>query len=359
MTHIIQRYGIDCVKKWYFEVWNEPDIGFFDGEMEDYFELYDYTALAVKSVSQELRIGGPATSKCAWIDEFIQHIENGSEVTKHKPVPCDFISTHSYPSDLAFIVGAEGDVQLLNSNIMFELFNGVRKKMDKSTLKSLPLFMGEWNSSAGPYASNHDDKNNAAFIIKTLYELKNVIDGSLYWNLSDIYQEAGFHYTPFHGGYGILNVNSIPKSSYNAFKLLNMTKGNELDIDVEEKREGCGALATVDETEGNMNILLYYYKEPHALDFTPWNVNIEIKNIETQTISYKSYGIIDETGSPYEWWLKLGSPDFLNLEMLKFLMDKSKMEEKEKVMFADREQGVFNLNESLNAGDVLLIRISK
>ena len=203
VINAIGRYGIECVKKWYFEVWNEPDLVFFDGSMEDYFELYDHTVLAVKSVNKELRVGGPATSKCKWIDEFINHIEAGSETSGFKPIPCDFISTHAYPSDLPFLNSAHGDVKLQKSNVLIELYRGVRERIDKSSLKGIPLIMGEWNSSAGPFAFNHDEKNNGAFAVKTMNELKDIIDGSLYWNLSDIYEEFGFNYIPFHGGYGL------------------------------------------------------------------------------------------------------------------------------------------------------------
>lgn len=66
--HVVERYGIDEVLQWYFEVWNEPNLnrvvrpGFWDGTKEDYFDLYKATAEAVKSVDKRLKVGGPATS---------------------------------------------------------------------------------------------------------------------------------------------------------------------------------------------------------------------------------------------------------------------------------------------------------
>ena len=54
--HLIERYGLDEVANWYFEVWNEPNIGFWTGDPKQatYFELYDHTARALKSVSPRL-----------------------------------------------------------------------------------------------------------------------------------------------------------------------------------------------------------------------------------------------------------------------------------------------------------------
>src|SRR5664279_688924 len=84
--HLVERYGIDEVASWYFEVWNEPNIDFWAGspKQETYFELYDHTARAVKAANQRLRIGGPATAAAHWIPEFLSHIDK-------EHVPADFI----------------------------------------------------------------------------------------------------------------------------------------------------------------------------------------------------------------------------------------------------------------------------
>lgn len=63
VEHWVARYGLDEVLTWYFEVWNEPNLGpFFRGTKAEYFELYRASAHAVKGVDPRLRVGGPATS---------------------------------------------------------------------------------------------------------------------------------------------------------------------------------------------------------------------------------------------------------------------------------------------------------
>ena len=90
---LLDRYGKEEVESWYFEVWNEPDLGvFFAGTQADYFKLYETTARAVKSVDESLRFGGPSTSACRWLPEFLDFCEKNN-------VPCDFVSTHHYPGD--------------------------------------------------------------------------------------------------------------------------------------------------------------------------------------------------------------------------------------------------------------------
>ena len=92
--HLVDRYGIDEVSKWYFEVWNEPNIDFWDGipRKGSYFELYAHTARALKSVNPRLRVGGPATAAAAWVDDFLKY-----DAANH--VPIDFVSSHGYADD--------------------------------------------------------------------------------------------------------------------------------------------------------------------------------------------------------------------------------------------------------------------
>ncbi len=351
--HVIERYGIGCVEKWYFEVWNEPDI-FFDGTIEDYFELYDYTACAIKRVNKNLRVGGPATSKCLWIKEFIEHIEAGSEVTGYKSVPCDFISTHAYPSDLAFLDGDYSDVSLQSSNVMRKLYSRVRELTDNSSLRGKPVIMGEWNSSAGPLAENHDEKNNGAYIVKILDDVKDIIDGSLYWNLSDIYEEPGFHYTPFHGGYGLFNVNDIPKSSFNAFFLLNKLDGSEPEVFWENKKSGIGAIAA--DKDGVLRILLYYYKEPdEKVSDEKESIEIEITGIKSETAVCRISSVDSEGGSPYELWNSTGRADYVNAEILNHLSAASELHKSSKILH--KNAAYYTLTEQLEQGDIKLLEI--
>lgn len=68
------HFGREEVRTWYFEVWNEPDINFWTGTQADYFRLYDLAARAIKEVDAGFRVGGPATSKTAWIEPFLSHV---------------------------------------------------------------------------------------------------------------------------------------------------------------------------------------------------------------------------------------------------------------------------------------------
>src|SRR5271170_6566130 len=106
--HLVDRYGINEVSQWYFEVWNEPNIDFWAGQprQSTYWDLYDHTARALKQVSPLLRVGGPATAQAAWADAFIRHcVEN--------KVPVDFVSSHVYGNDSAKdVFGSDHDEKI-------------------------------------------------------------------------------------------------------------------------------------------------------------------------------------------------------------------------------------------------------
>ena len=99
--HLVERYGIDEVSQWYFEVWNEPNLDFWAGvpKEQTYYQLYDAAARELKLVSPRLKVGGPATAQAAWVDHFIQHVAQDN-------VPVDFVSTHVYGNDSASDVSA-------------------------------------------------------------------------------------------------------------------------------------------------------------------------------------------------------------------------------------------------------------
>ncbi|XHR31240.1 MAG: hypothetical protein ACFUZC_11930 [Chthoniobacteraceae bacterium] len=100
-----RTYGAEELRQWYFEVWNEPNLPFWTGTREEYFQLYRETALALKAFDSGLRIGGPATARGEWVTELL-------DFCRESRTPIDFISTHIYPSDVAFAPSAEGTVNL-------------------------------------------------------------------------------------------------------------------------------------------------------------------------------------------------------------------------------------------------------
>ncbi|HEU5395963.1 MAG TPA: glycoside hydrolase [Verrucomicrobiae bacterium] len=218
VTHFQERYGRDEVKTWYFEVWNEPDLhnAFFTGTRDDYFKLYDVTARAIKSVSPDYRVGGPATAMGQWDKSFIEHCSSNQ-------VPLDFITSHAYGVKAGYLDenGNTGTVLDGDPNSVIARMTGERRMIDESPLPKLPLHFTEWSSSYTPADPIHDTYQQAAFILNKVKGAYRSVDSMSYWTFTDIFEEAGPRMTPFHGGFGLMNYQDLKKPAFYAFKFLN------------------------------------------------------------------------------------------------------------------------------------------
>jgi xylan 1,4-beta-xylosidase len=218
VAHWVERYGINEVRQWFFEVWNEPNLDAFgSGKQDDYFKLYRYTAEAVKSVDKALKVGGPATAENAWIADFIGFCTKSQQ-------PADFISTHHYPTDAFGQPGDDTEAQLSKSrrSVLREQAQEVRRQAGDR-----PVYYTEWCTSSNPRDPMHDEPYAAAFVIKTIMEANGLVQGYSYWTFSDIFEENYFPSVPFHGGFGLLNIHGIANPAYRAFELLHAL-GTEL-----------------------------------------------------------------------------------------------------------------------------------
>ena len=212
--HLVERYGIEEVSQWYFEVWNEPNLDFWAGipKQQSYWQLYDHTARALKAVDTRLRVGGPATAQAAWVAAFIRHCKEGG-------VPLDFVSTHVYGDDTAQNVFGTSE-HITRRTMVCRAVEKVHREIQASPLPQLPLIWSEFNASW----SNHPEVTDAPFMGPWLAETVRQCDGLVqemsYWTFSDVFDEQGVVKTPFYGGFGLLASGGIPKPAFNAFALL-------------------------------------------------------------------------------------------------------------------------------------------
>lgn len=246
--HWTERYGQKEVASWYFEVWNEPNLdGFWAGTQDEYFKLYAHAARAIKSVSADYRVGGPATAGAAWIPETIAY------AAKHD-VPLDFVSTHTYGVEQGFLdeFGTHGTVLSKDAGSISNDVLKNRREIAASSKPRLPLHYTEWSSSYTPSDPTHDSYHQAAYILQKLKQVGDAAQSMSYWVFTDIFEEAGPRFEAFHGGFGLMNTQGIKKSAYFAYQFLNQLGPKTLANGDEQ------SIATVDGT-GNVAVLLWDY----------------------------------------------------------------------------------------------------
>jgi xylan 1,4-beta-xylosidase len=212
--HLVDRYGIDEVSQWYFEVWNEPNIDFWTGKPKQatYFELYDHTAKALKSVSPRLRVGGPATAAADWVDAFIAHAINQN-------IPTDFISSHGYADDTVENLFHRREEIPMDQRVC-RAIRKVHNQIAASARPHLPLMWTEWNVPSFGSLQARDTVYVGAALADDLRQCDGFVNMMSFWTFDDVFEEDGVVKEPFYGGFGLIAAGGIKKPSYNAFALL-------------------------------------------------------------------------------------------------------------------------------------------
>jgi xylan 1,4-beta-xylosidase len=304
--HLVARYGIDEVSHWYFEVWNEPNGSFWGGDPEQptYFQLYDLTARALKSVSPRLRVGGPATAQAAWVPAFIAHC-----ASHH--VPVDFVSTHVYGDDTATNVFGK-DETITRRDMVIAAVRKVHQEVAASPLPALPIIFSEFNAT---YTGTEIDVTDSPYIGPWLANTIRACDGLLqsmsYWTFSDVFEEGGVAKSPFHGGFGLIAAGDIPKASLNDFRLLH-------ELGVERLAVSSDSALVTRRADGALAIAVWNYAPPGPGGETR-AYQLVFRNVPGAHRAY--VWLVDrDHGSALTAWRALGEPRFPSFEQHRILL---------------------------------------
>jgi xylan 1,4-beta-xylosidase len=292
--HLVERYGIDEVSRWYFEVWNEPNLDFWAGEPKQstYWTLYDHTATSLKAVDARLRVGGPATAQAAWVPDFIRHCrQNG--------VPVDFISSHVYGDDTPENIFRSAE-PIARDRMVCRAVQKVHSEIQASPLPSLPLIWTEFNASFANHPQVTDAPYMGPWMAETVQQCDGLVQDMSYWTFSDVFEEGGVVKTPFYGGFGLLAVGGIPKPAFNAFALLHQLGEERFPADAE------GALLTR-RGDGALVLAIWNYTEIGSTR-TVRNVVVTVKNSAAHTASVQSLDA--EHGNVHPAYERMGSPRY-------------------------------------------------
>jgi len=360
--HFTERYGQEEVKTWYFEVWNEPNLKyFFTGSMEEYFKLYDYTAKAVKSVSVDYRVGGPATAGNAWVTEMIEYCAKNN-------CPIDFISTHDYAVKKG-LVDENGftpriliaDPKAITNNVLRSY-----QKIKQSTMPNLELHYTEWSTSPTSEDPIHDSYHSAAFILDKIKCTENAANSMSYWVFTDIFEEAGIRATPFHGGFGLLNYQGIKKPAFFAYQFLNQLGETEL-VNSDSASWVCKS------KNGNIQALLWNFTITHPGDSVAnqvyykrdlqakpvGKVQLKLQQVPAGTYRCKMYKSGYRVNDAYATYLDEGSPAQLSRANEKRMKSINNGDPLTTQIVKIDESGKFDGEYEIRQNDVLLIVLEK
>jgi xylan 1,4-beta-xylosidase len=318
--HAVQRYTADVVNQWYFEVWNEPECcrgQFWDGTIEQYFELYDHAVAGVLKALPSAKVGGPVASQPVELTgnselgkKFLEHVTKNNYVTPGQPGQLDVFMYHSW----SFLDGS------ING-----YFKGL-DLLDSYGLTSTPIAITEFGPTweFNLHDEPQENEHGAAFVAQTYSDIaqrcakdnKRFPLTYAWWTLSDIFKEDNYRDgEPFIGAMGLISRENIRKPAYNAYKFL-AQMGNEQVSLTTGGSAGLGGMAARDAT-GGVQILVYNGQDPgngpaNDVYYTPGpaqDIAVTVNGLDAS----KPYDVtvyrIDEThGNAYTVWEAKGRP---------------------------------------------------
>jgi xylan 1,4-beta-xylosidase len=212
VQHLIDRYGLDEVLGWDFEVWNEANLEvFWSGTKAEWMRLYDVTAAAVKAVDQRLAVGGPSSAAAGWVDDLLAHAASVGS-------PVDFVTTHTYGSPPL----------------------DVRASLERHGFGEARILWTEWGVTPTHFNPINDSVFSGVFLLRGMKSAAGRVDALAYWVASDHFEELGRPPRLLHGGFGLQTVGGLPKPRFHAMSLLSRLGPVELPVAVDG--DGAGSL---------------------------------------------------------------------------------------------------------------------
>lgn len=382
--HCVDRYGIEETLTWYFEVWNEPNLYplFWDGTKSQYFELYKQSALAVKSVDERLKIGGPSTSNFVpdtrfdgettdneaseaiyktddvnslewhgvWIEDFLEYCDKEN-------LPVDFVTTHPYPTDYAFNpeTGKGKGLTRFVQSVKLDL-EWLNRTIAKSAYPDVEIHLTEWNTSPSSRDDMHDRLPAAAYIVKSNLDCIGLTNSLAFWTFTDIFEEKGGAASIFHGGFGMINFQGLVKPSYHAYRMLHQL-GNEKLF----KNDYLFVSRKAD--NGNIVALAYNYPKeyigsvPAGSDKrekgTSKNLDLVLSNLKPGTLF--EIEILDKDhGNIHNFWESMGKPEPPTREEIKVMKAYANKMKAEYTTVNDK--GVLSIKHEIKPWSLILIK---
>lgn len=325
--HCVEKYGKGEVEKWYWEVWNEPNIGYWKGKPEDYYRLYDFAVAGVRRALPAARVGGPevAGGGNKFLHDFLEHCVRGTNFVSGKVgSPLDFIAFHAKGSP-KFV---EGHVQMGVANQLRDVDRGFSMVAAFPELKARPIVIGESDPDgcAGCPASEFPQngyRNSTLYASYTaasfarkhdLADLRGVnFEGALTWAFE-------FEDQPLFAGFRVLATGGLDLPVLNVFRMFGRMSGQRVAVEssgavtLETMRDrgvrstpDVSALASRDGKK--VFVLLWHY---HDDDVAGPAAAVELTMAGLPAGARPSrmehYRIDDDHSNAFAAWKRLGSP---------------------------------------------------
>jgi xylan 1,4-beta-xylosidase len=322
--HCVDRYGREEVETWYWQVWNEANIGYWRGTPEEFLKLHDYAIAGVRRALPTAKVGGADTAGDGgrFTRRFIEHCLNGTNfATGEKGTPLDFVSFHAKGSPRYI----DDHVQMGISNQLRTIDAGFRIMASYPETKTKPIVIGESDPEGcaacqGPQLAY---RNGTMFSSYTAAVFPRKLDlaarhgvnfaGALTWAFE-------FEDHPYFAGFRSLATNGIDKPVLNTFRMFSKMGGQRLTVESDHavpldrivrrgvrERPDVAALASLD---GDTVAVLAWHYHDDDLPGPAADIKLALEGLPVRsgTAEIQHFRIDEEHSNAYSAWKRMGSP---------------------------------------------------
>lgn len=323
--HCVEKYGRAEVEQWYWEVWNEPNIGYWHGSHAEYFKLYDYAVDGVRRALPTAKVGGPETAGGPggkFLGEFLEHCAHGTNcVTGKISSPLDFVSFH-----------AKGSPVFTNNHVRMAMANQLRNINDAFAViaafpefKKLPIVIGESDPEgcaacreprdAYRNGTMYSSYTAASFPRKLELAAKHGVnlEGALTWAFE-------FEDQPPFAGFRQLASAGLDLPVLNVFRMFGQMSGQQIAVtssaglDAESIRKsnvrGTPDVSAYASRDKNKLAVLVWYYHDDDLPGSDAAIKLALNGIPLPDGEAKltQYRVDAGHSNAYEAWKRMGSP---------------------------------------------------
>lgn len=379
--HLAERYGQQEAESWYWEVWNEPNIGYWQGSAEEYFKLYDFAADGLKRALPGARVGGPhstgpANAQAAmFLRRFLEHCLNGTNSATGKiGAPLDYIGFHAKGSPRL----VDGHVEMGISKHLQDVSKGFEIVASFPEFRRLPVLIGESDPEGCAACSARTHPENAyrngplyaCYVAAVEHRIQELakryhihLAGAVTWAFE-------FENQPYFAGFRSLATNGIDKPVLNVFRMLGFMRGEQVRIENPSslsldsvlqngvrERPDVSAMATRMERE--VDILVWNYHDDD-LPVPPAEVELVVGGLphEAEHVLLEHYRIDENKSNSYALWKQMGSPQAPSPSQYKQLEAGSQLSLLTSPQWLGPDHGAVKLTFTLPRYGVSLLRLT-
>lgn len=381
VNHLQQRYGDAETRTWLWEVWNEPDIGYWQGTPEEYFKLYDFSAAAILRALPGAMIGGPdstgpASPKAAeFLREFLEHCAHQTNFATGKTgIPLDFISFHPKGSPKW-----QGDhVQMGIARQLASIEEGFKIVASFPEWSHTPVLLGESDPEGCAACSARNNPQNAyrngplyaAYTAEALSLTRALADQEHINLLGAVTWAFEFENQPPFEGFRSLATNGIDKPVLNAFRMFGLfgieriaaTSSASLpsaDVVAAGVRDKPDINVLAARNGRQMQILIWNYHDDDV-PADPASVELTVDGIpmDVNRALLVHFRIDSEHSNAFTAWVKLGSPELLSNEMQEELERAGHLQLLSSPEWVETKAGTLHLHLELPRQGLSLLQLS-